>query len=177
MRIKAKTGFTLIELLVVISIISLLSSVVLASLNNARAKARDSVRKSDLHQIQNALELYFSQYGGYPTSAQADGGGAAGYTIFGSIGLHANFMQYMPSIPHDPKYPNIGCYNAEYVYVSDSFRNPGTLGKYYVLYATLENQSTSNLSNSGMDAWMKTNSCPSKPEITGRVNYRAGDYN
>ncbi len=35
-----RNGFTLIELLVVISIISLLSSVVLSSLNTARDKAR-----------------------------------------------------------------------------------------------------------------------------------------
>jgi prepilin-type N-terminal cleavage/methylation domain-containing protein len=40
MFLSNKKGFTLIELLVVISIISLLSSVVLASLNSARDKAR-----------------------------------------------------------------------------------------------------------------------------------------
>src|SRR3989344_8817512 len=38
-RFFSRKGFTLIELLVVISIISMLSSVVLASLNGARAKA------------------------------------------------------------------------------------------------------------------------------------------
>lgn len=50
-------GFTLIELLVVISIIGLLSSVVLASLNSARAKGRDARRLSDIKQLQVAMEL------------------------------------------------------------------------------------------------------------------------
>ena len=66
-RSSKKTGFTLIELLVVISIIGLLSSIVLASLNTARAKARDAKRKEDLHQIQLALEMYYSANGQYPT--------------------------------------------------------------------------------------------------------------
>ena len=39
---KIQKGFTLIELLVVISIIGLLASGVLASLNSARMKARDA---------------------------------------------------------------------------------------------------------------------------------------
>lgn len=59
-------GFTLIELLVVISIIGLLSSVVLASLNTARIKARDSKRLSDMRQIQLVLELYYDKNGFYP---------------------------------------------------------------------------------------------------------------
>jgi type II secretion system protein G len=63
-----RKGFTLIELLVVISIISLLSSVVLSSLSDARAKARDAVRIMNIKQIQNALELYRNDKGEYPTS-------------------------------------------------------------------------------------------------------------
>jgi len=63
-------GFTLIELLVVISIIGLLTSVVLAGLQNARLKARDIQRLSDLRQIQNALQLYYVDHNGtYPGSA------------------------------------------------------------------------------------------------------------
>lgn len=54
---KTNKGFTLIELLVVIAIIGILSSVVLASLNNAREKARDARRISDIKNIQLALEL------------------------------------------------------------------------------------------------------------------------
>lgn len=60
-------GFTLIELLVVIAIIGLLSSVILANLNAARAGARDARRLEDLHQIRNALELYANDHNGsYP---------------------------------------------------------------------------------------------------------------
>src|SRR3989344_9029837 len=60
-------AFTLIELLVVISIIGLLSTVVLASLNTARVKARDAQRIAALKEIQKAIELYASDHGGqYP---------------------------------------------------------------------------------------------------------------
>lgn len=60
------TGFTLIELLVVISIISLLSSVVFASVNGARAKTRDARRPADLKQIALALDFYLDANNRYP---------------------------------------------------------------------------------------------------------------
>ena len=59
-------AFTLIELLVVIAIIGLLSSVVLASLNTARLKARDARRIADIKQLQIATELYFDSNNAYP---------------------------------------------------------------------------------------------------------------
>ena len=56
-------GFTLIELLVVIAIIGVLASIVLASLNSARTKARDARRLADLNQIGIALEFYLDSGG------------------------------------------------------------------------------------------------------------------
>ncbi len=51
-------GFTLIELLVVIAIIGTLSSLLLPNFMGARERARDNQRKSDLKQLQKALEMY-----------------------------------------------------------------------------------------------------------------------
>jgi len=61
---SSKKGFTLIELLVVISIIGLLSSVVLASLANARLKGADGAIKSDMNSIRTTAGLDYETFGG-----------------------------------------------------------------------------------------------------------------
>ena len=60
---NSSKGFTLIELLVVIAIIGILSSVVLASLNSARAKGADANVKSNLANMRSQAELYYSNNG------------------------------------------------------------------------------------------------------------------
>jgi prepilin-type N-terminal cleavage/methylation domain-containing protein len=54
--IEQKKGFTLIELLVVVGIIGILATITIASLNSARAKARDAKRLSDVKQMATILE-------------------------------------------------------------------------------------------------------------------------
>jgi len=66
-------GFTLIELLVVIAIIGILSSVVLASLNSARAKGADAAIKSNLANIRPQAEIYYDEEGRYSLAAVAPG--------------------------------------------------------------------------------------------------------
>lgn len=58
-----RKGFTLIELLVVIAIIGILASVVLASLNTARAKGADAAIKSNLNNARAQAELFYDNNG------------------------------------------------------------------------------------------------------------------
>lgn len=70
-----KKGFTLIELLVVISIIGLLSSVILAAVSTARARAADTAVKQDLLEIANQAELVYQNTNSYDTLFGTDAQG------------------------------------------------------------------------------------------------------
>ncbi len=123
-REKKILGFTLIELLVVIAIIGLLSSIVLGSLQKARARARDSRRSADIKQIINALALYYSDNGHYPCHELMSD------TTSDNNGVD-NFLRpliqkkYYSAVPHDPaggSVPTIGYY--EYATYSNVARDP-----------------------------------------------------
>lgn len=62
-----RTGFSLIELLVVIAIISIMLSIVLAGIGQARENAREKQRVSDLANIEFALTLYKEVERDYPS--------------------------------------------------------------------------------------------------------------
>jgi len=119
MNKKQNKGFTLIELLVVIAIISLLSTTVMASLNQARQKSRDTKRISDLNALRTALEMYYNDNNGYPnpgwgfrSECNAWGGFAPTNVI---PGLVPTYLGKMPSAPTMDKTANIDCY----VYLSN----------------------------------------------------------
>lgn len=97
-------------MLIVIAVIGILASAIITVLNpiSQLQKGRDARRKSDLAQIQKALELYYNDNETYPASL-----------TFG-----ASWLPYMPMVPQDPRT------GRNYSYIPS--------GQSYEMYASLE---------------------------------------
>ena len=149
---NTKKGFTLIELLVVIAIIGILSSVVLASLNSARLKARDAKRVSDVKQLQLALEMYYDDNSAYPTALTV-----------------ANLVTpgYISTIPTDPSGQTAYTYAALIV-------GSGTACSDYHIGATLES-ATNAVLNGDADSSGGTICTGSAAEFDGSGTESNGD--
>ena len=123
-------GFTLIEIIVVIGILGILSVFLIQTINpyEQYLKAQDSRRKSDLSQMQKALEAYYADNGRYPSSRSA---GTPIYKFVTSDTLDPikdwgeTWTPYMQIIPKE-----IG--SRSYLYVSD------TNDQSYWLYTSLQ---------------------------------------
>lgn len=131
-------GFTLIEIILVMSLIGIMATVVISLINPVAQfqKSRDAQRKSDLRQIQSALELYRADQGSYPG------------TLTCGNPLKVASATYMRKIPCDPN--NTG--KLIYTY-------SGGGGMSYKLIACLENVNDSqrDISNDPLCAGGATN--------------------
>lgn len=61
-------GFTIVELLVVIVIIGILASITIVSYNGVASRAKVAAIKSDLVNNAKKIQLYYAEYGTYPTA-------------------------------------------------------------------------------------------------------------
>ncbi|MCF7833652.1 MAG: prepilin-type N-terminal cleavage/methylation domain-containing protein [Candidatus Pacebacteria bacterium] len=145
---KHSKGFTLIELLVVVAIIGILSSVVLASLNSARAKARDARRLSDVTQIQKALELYFNENGKYPPYNRVHTQNIESGCTSGTVGW-CNFKNALAPYLKDVADP-LGQHNV-YVYHYDSNLGDGNSTYGFMLRFESSSNDSKSLNDGGAE--------------------------
>lgn len=117
-------GFTLLELLVVMGIIGMLAIIALPNFMSARQRARDAQRKSDLRQIQKALELYKLDQNP-PSFMDAGPGDTFPNTGSRWTNISDPTVIYMNNVPGDPSSP--------YYYLPDN------VNLIYTLAACLEN--------------------------------------
>ncbi len=128
---RFKKGFTLIELLIVIAIIGILATLLMSNFIGIRQRARDGRRKSDISQIQAALEQYRADNSQYPTSIPSCINPLV-YPPGCTLGT-SGCLVYMQKIPCDPfQESGQSYYNSGSYYYSGSATS-------YVLAACLEN--------------------------------------
>jgi type II secretion system protein G len=146
---RKSSAFTLIELLVVITILGILATVAITSFRSSQMRSRDAKRKSDLKQIANALEMFYSDRGFYPsassgkivgcpyraTSSITCQWGATDYSSDFKDG--DNDVLYFKSLPKDPA-------GYTYYYVTN--------GQSFQIFAHLENDKDQNCINSDCSA-------------------------
>lgn len=134
--LNSNKGFTLIELLIVMAIIGVLVTLLLSNFIGIRQRARDAQRKSDLRQIQSALELYRSDLGVYPSSLPT-----------------CNTTGLVGGSPSNTYMQKIACDPTNSAYNSGNYRYVGTGSPVtsYNLVACLENASDKSTGTTGTD--------------------------
>lgn len=157
---KRVKGFTLIELLIVVAIISILVTVGAVSFSRIQRQGRDAERKTDLREIESALEIYYADKGEYPD------GTFGGATVRSAISYNTypwipDLEPYMTNgIPIDPT----NCSNCAddvggHYYLYEVY---GFNADHYHLMTNLENNSDSD--RRGVDGMGILNSSPCNEE-------------
>ncbi|HEX7041829.1 MAG TPA: type II secretion system protein [Patescibacteria group bacterium] len=103
-------GFTLIELLIVIAIIGILATLLMTNFIGVRQRARDAQRKSDVRQMQSALELYRADNGSYPAAVGSNGLSTTCPTPQAFANGGTTYMAQVPCDPLGSSYYHSGNY-------------------------------------------------------------------
>ncbi len=116
-RSSIRTGFTLIELMIVVVIMGLLATTIMPRILDKPEKARRVKAKADIHSIGQALALFKSDTGRFPTTSEGL------QALVANPGNVKNYdgNAYLDRVPADP-------WGNPYIYIS-----PGLHSKDYDL--------------------------------------------
>lgn len=106
----SKKGFTLIEIMFVIAIISLLSTIIVQSVNDARHKAEVAKIKEQFRQVRDAIQNYREDYGQLPSLLDDHAGYLAAMTELKNTGYITeepdleNIRKVLETRVNDPRF-------------------------------------------------------------------------
>jgi len=115
-------AFTLIELLIVISIISLLSTVVMYSISEAKIGAQDTHKKEETRQVNNALAIYKDKNKSAPRGLNANASASFGVAYNENTPEYQSAMQTLVdenALSEIPSSPN----GVDYFYIVEEEGN------------------------------------------------------
>ena len=87
-RRRGERGFTLLELIIVVTMIGILATIAMPALMQMPTRAKESVLKTNLRAIREALEQHYADQGRYPAT------------------LESLVPKYLKTIPVDPLVKN-----------------------------------------------------------------------
>ncbi len=131
-------GFSLIEIMVVVVILGILASIVVPKIMNRPDEARMVKAKQDILSIQNALDLYKLDNGGYPSTDQ---GLIALVEKPTTSPMPQDWKTYLQSLPKDP-------WSHDYLYL-----NPGEHGEVDVFTYGADGQPGGSGVNADVGNW------------------------
>lgn len=177
-------GFTLPEILVVISIITLLASIVFASLKEAKSRGEDAKDIQTTQEVRKAAELYRLDRNEYPRNYSVSGtytpGGGGDEIAKEGSAAYENSMQdlvdagYLPTIPASSDGESFGYYDFSAVDAADP--NLSNLG---MAFSAELNNDYNNPPDSGCHDYFVFyigNQCTLSPPIYCNTIYRAFYY-
>ncbi|HKI99097.1 MAG TPA: type II secretion system major pseudopilin GspG [bacterium] len=134
---RHSAGFTMMELLIVLVIISLLAALVGPMLYKRIKPAKRAVARAQIEHFMTALDTYFIETGGFPTTQQ--GLKALRVAPQGVKGWNGPYLT--KEVPEDP-------WGDPYVY-----RNPGRSGGYEILSYGADGREGGSDDNQDITSW------------------------
>lgn len=165
-HLSSPKGFTLVEIIIVIALIGAVATALIVGINpvDQLRKSTDADRKSDLAQLQRALELYYQDNGSYPPSS-ADYKIRSGTT---TLAWGSSWQPYMSTLPKDPNPTQ------SYQY----YVPPSSNGQTYYIYARLERgEKDPQVCNRGSACTSIISGFPPPNSCGGTCNYGVSSSN
>jgi general secretion pathway protein G len=115
-QIRNEAGFSLLEIMIVTAILALLAGIIVPKLTGRTDEARRAAAKTQIKEIENALEMFHLDHGFYPSTEQS----LQALVVKPTTGrIPENWRDsYLKRLPLDP-------WNRPYVY-----KSPGLHGDY-----------------------------------------------